>query len=166
MFFQPESPRFLLKANREEQAVKNLTRIRQLPADDPYLRWEVDTIKEQLQREYDVGAHSSFWKKLKETFGSSSSRYRVFLGMALMMLQNFAGINALNYYSPTIFTSIGFTGTSVGLLATGIFGLVKSFATLIFMTFFIDRLVSIYNLLRFSPLLHLFTVSISAQKYL
>lgn len=57
-----------------------------------------------------------------------------------MMLQNLSGINALNYYSPTIFKSIGFSGTSVGLLATGVFGLVKAFATLFFMVFGIDRL--------------------------
>ena len=57
-----------------------------------------------------------------------------------MWFQNFSGINALNYYSPTIIRSIGFSGTSVSLLATGIFGLVKAFATLIFMVVGIDRM--------------------------
>lgn len=57
-----------------------------------------------------------------------------------MMLQNLSGINALNYYSPTIFKSIGFSGTSVGLLATGVFGIVKCTATILFMVFGIDRL--------------------------
>lgn len=57
-----------------------------------------------------------------------------------MMLQNLSGINALNYYSPTIFESIGFTGTSVGLLATGVFGLVKAFTTVIFMFLGVDKL--------------------------
>lgn len=60
--------------------------------------------------------------------------------MALMLLQNSSGINALNYYSPTIFKSLGFTGTSVGLLATGIFGIVKTSGTIIFMLFAVDRL--------------------------
>lgn len=70
----------------------------------------------------------------------AGNRNRIFMGMALMMLQNLSGINALNYYSPTIFQSIGFKGTSVGLLATGVFGLVKSVSTLAFMLFGIDRL--------------------------
>lgn len=65
---------------------------------------------------------------------------RLFIGVSLMILQNMSGINALNYYSATIFTSIGFKGTSAGLLATGVFGLVKAFATLFFMIFGIERL--------------------------
>jgi hypothetical protein len=53
---------------------------------------------------------------------------------------NLSGINALNYYSPTTFKSIGFTGTSVGLLATGVFGIIKAPATFAFMICGIDRL--------------------------
>lgn len=48
-------------------------------------------------------------------------------------------INAINYYSPTIFTSIGFTGTSNGLLATGIFGIIKMVATMLYAGFLVDR---------------------------
>jgi sugar porter (SP) family MFS transporter len=139
MFFQPESPRWLLKNGRDEQAIKNLTLIRQLPADDAYLEWEVATVKEQIQLEFDSGANESFAKKLKAAF-SPGVRNRLAIGMSLMMLQNLSGINALNYYSPTIFGSIGFSGTSVGLLATGVFGLVKAFATLGFMIWGIDKL--------------------------
>ncbi|CZT05143.1 probable monosaccharide transporter [Rhynchosporium graminicola] len=139
MYFQPESPRWLLKNNRDEEAIKSLTYIRQLPADDAYLQWEVETCKEQIQLEFDSGANASFVRKLKAVF-APGVRNRVAIGMALMMLQNLSGINALNYYSPTIFASIGFTGTSTGLLATGVFGLVKAFATLGFMIWGIDKL--------------------------
>jgi MFS family permease len=48
-------------------------------------------------------------------------------------------INAINYYSPTIFKSIGFTGTSVQLLATGVYGLVKMATTVVFMVFIVDK---------------------------
>lgn len=51
-----------------------------------------------------------------------------------------SSINAINYYSPTIFKSIGFTGTSVGLLATGIFGIVKMAATMLYAAFLVDKL--------------------------
>ncbi|PBP15963.1 MFS quinate transporter QutD [Diplocarpon rosae] len=138
MYFQPESPRWLLKNGRDEQAIKNLTRIRDLPADDPYILWEVETCKEQVQRDFDLGANDSFLKKLRAVF-APGIRNRLVIGMSLMMLQNLSGINALNYYSPSIFESIGFSGTSVGLLATGVFGLVKAFATLGFMIFGIDK---------------------------
>jgi hypothetical protein len=139
MFFQPESPRWLLKAGRETQALKTLTKIRRLPADHPYIQSEVNTVKEQLQREYDLGANESLWKKLKEA-AMPGNRNRAFLGMSLMMLQNLSGVNALNYYSPTILKSIGFTGTSVGLLATGIFGIIKAVSTSAFMIFGIGKL--------------------------
>lgn len=139
MFFQPESPRWLLKANRAEQAIKNLIRIRKLPESDNYIMWEVETIREQLERENELGADKSFFQKLKEAF-ATGNRNRLIIGMSLMMLQNLSGINALNYYSPTIFQSIGFSGTSVGLLATGVFGLVKAFGTLAFIIFGIDKL--------------------------
>jgi sugar porter (SP) family MFS transporter len=139
MFFQPESPRWLIKAGREQEAVRNLCRIRSLAAEDAYIRWEVDSVKEQLEREQELGAHRSLWKQLSEMF-ASGNRNRLFLGMGLMMLQNLSGINALNYYSSTIFQSVGFTGASVGLLATGVFGIVKAAATAVFMIFGIDRL--------------------------
>lgn len=139
MLLQPESPRWLMKAGREDEALQVLSRVRNMPADDEYIQWEMDTIKEQLQREDEQGANRSLVRKLAETF-KAGNRNRLFMGMALMMLQNFSGINALNYFSPEIFKSIGFSGTSVSLLATGVFGLVKCFATLAFMLFGIDRL--------------------------
>lgn len=51
----------------------------------------------------------------------------------------FNSTNALNYYSPNILKSIGFSGTNVGLLATGVWGLVKMWTTVIFMLFFVDK---------------------------
>lgn len=139
MYFQPETPRWLIKAGKAQTAAKQMSRIRKLHEDDAYIKWEVDTIQEQLDREAEAGANKSLLGKLKETF-SPGNRIRVFLGMGLMLLQNLSGINALNYYSPTIFRSIGFTGTDVGLLATGVFGIVKCTATVLFMMFGIDRL--------------------------
>lgn len=139
MLLQPESPRWLIKAGKVDAAVESLCKIRHLPPDDDYIMWEVSTVKEQLRHESELGANRSFGGKFKEML-QKGNRKRLFLGMALMLLQNLSGINALNYYSPTIFKSIGFTGTSVGLLATGVFGIVKAMATLVYMCFGIDKL--------------------------
>jgi hypothetical protein len=47
----------------------------------------------------------------------------------MFFLQQWGGQNSISYYAPQIFKSIGLTGTSVGLLASGIYGIVKIFAT-------------------------------------
>jgi MFS family permease len=139
MLLQPESPRWLIKNGQRAKAINNLSFIRKLAAEDAYTQWEADTIEEQLRHEAEAGDSQPFFVKIKEVF-LPGNRYRLFLGMSLMMLQNLSGINALNYYSPTIFKSIGFSGTSVGLLATGVFGIVKCTATILFMVLGIDHL--------------------------
>lgn len=139
MLLQPESPRWLIKQNRTPKAIKNLSYIRGLPEDHDYIRWEVDTIRQQLDREAETVARRSLWSILRESFGPGM-RSRLFLGMGLMLLQNLSGINALNYYSPDIFKSIGFTGNSVSLLASGVFGLINCSCTIIYMLFGIDKI--------------------------
>jgi hypothetical protein len=48
-----------------------------------------------------------------------------------------SGINAINYYSPTVFKSLGVTE---GFLTTGIFGVVKCVLTFVWLIWLIDRL--------------------------
>ncbi|PVI05541.1 general substrate transporter, partial [Periconia macrospinosa] len=139
MFLQPESPRWLLNANRVEEARKVLQHLRMLPEGHQYLEWEVNTVLTQIEEEASQGAKKNFMAKLREVF-LPQNRGRLFLGIALMFIQNMSGINALNYFSPSIFAAIGFTGTSIGLLATGIFGIVKACATAVFMIWGIDKL--------------------------
>lgn len=137
MSLQTESPRFLAKKGNWDSVQKVLSHIRKLPADHEYIAWEMSTIRDQLESESSETG-TSVVAKLKQIF-STNVKKRLGTGMALMMFQNLSGINALNYYSPVIVESIGFTGTDVGLLATGVFGIVKATGTIIFMLFIIDR---------------------------
>lgn len=49
------------------------------------------------------------------------------------------GINGINYFSPTIFKSIGIVGTNTSLLTTGVFGVIKAVGALIWCFLIIDR---------------------------
>lgn len=41
-----------------------------------------------------------------------------------MFFQQWTGVNAILYYAPSIFTSLGLTGNTTNLLATGVVGIV------------------------------------------
>lgn len=137
MSFQTESPRFLAKKGRWDRVRNVLSYIRNLPEDHEYINWEMDIIRGQLESEAS-GTGLSFFAKFKEIW-NTNTRTRLLRGMALMMLQNLSGINAINYYSPVIVASIGFTGTDTGLLATGIFGIIKATGTVVFVFLIVDR---------------------------
>ena len=51
-----------------------------------------------------------------------------------------SGINAINYYSPTVFRSIGIQGTNTSVLTTGIFGVVKTVLTFVWLLWLIDHM--------------------------
>lgn len=139
MPFIIESPRWLVSKNRLSQATKVLCWVRNLPPENEYIMAEMEEIQASISHELELlGGRQSMFQIFKE-IGASGVRNRVIISVLLMLLQNMTGINAVNYYSPTILKAIGYIGTSVGLLATGIYGLVKMLITLVFMVFFVDR---------------------------
>ncbi|CAK7221249.1 hypothetical protein SCUCBS95973_004429 [Sporothrix curviconia] len=134
-----DSPRWLISRGRRDEAVQSLSWLRNLPADHPYLERELATIELAVEHELEGLAGNGRWKQIAKEASHKGIRNRIVIAMLLMFLQNFTGINTINYYSPTIFKSIGYTGTSTGLLGTGIFGIVKMTATLIYAGVLIDK---------------------------
>lgn len=137
-FWIKESPRWLFMKGRREQALSNLCWIRNLPADDLYIVEELAAIDAQIEHER-IHVGPGFWKPFA-ALRQPKVLWRFFLGGMLFLWQNGSGINAINYYSPTVFKSIGITGTSTGFLTTGIFGVVKTVVTVIWLLWLIDRL--------------------------
>lgn len=132
-----ESPRWLFLKGRREQAMKNLCWIRQLDENDIYITEEVATVDQAIEEQVaTVGL--GFWKPFRAVFQAPSLQYRLFLGCMLFFWQNASGINAINYYSPTIFASLGVTGNTKGIL-NGIFGVVKAVFTVIWLLFLVDQ---------------------------
>lgn len=136
LFFQPESPRWLVEQGKSEEAHRSLARIHRKTLDDPCVTGILHEIENDLKGKQGLSIRQQFTM----TFSNRVTTYRVFIGAILMAGQQFSGTNSLNYYSPQIFKSLGVTGQSAGLLATGIYGIVKIVTTGLFMVIAIEQL--------------------------
>ncbi len=139
LFFIKEFPRWLMSRNQRAKALKNLCWIRKHDQNDMYMLEEVSAIDAALEHQHStVGL--GFWQPFQALWKDRKVSYRFFLGCSLFFWQNISGINAINYYSLTVFKSIGATATNTSLLTTGVFGLVKAVVTLVWLFFLIDNL--------------------------
>lgn len=140
MALNKESPRFLAKQDRWEEATSVLARVRNLPASHEYVAAELKDIADQLEHERMLIAGASVKDLLKEMFTIPGNRKRALLSIGLMICQQMTGTNAINYYAPQIFKALGLQGNEVKLFATGIYGIVKMIACLSFLIFAVDSL--------------------------
>jgi len=98
-----ESPRWLFFKNRRREAMDNLCWIRQLQPNEMYIMEEVAGI-DKIYELHRATVGSGFWQPFKALGARPDLQWRLFLGCMLFFWQNGSGINAINYYSPTIFT--------------------------------------------------------------
>ncbi|KAM0277010.1 hypothetical protein ACHAQH_006194 [Verticillium albo-atrum] len=140
MYFCNESPRHLAKQDKWEEALAVLSKIRALPADHPYVANEFNGIRTAIEEENAVLDGASWLSLQKEMLFVPANRKRLFISVALMFFQQMTGTNAINYYAPLIFSSLGVKGESNELFATGIYGLVKLIAVSVFLVFVADSL--------------------------
>ena len=59
-----ESPRYLIKMRQHEKAAQNMTHLRNLPAQHPYVRTELIDINDQLEREREATLGSAWFGPL------------------------------------------------------------------------------------------------------
>ncbi|GAA6060625.1 hypothetical protein JCM10212_006376 [Sporobolomyces blumeae] len=137
-FFIKESPRWLMVAGRREEAIKNLCIIRGLDREDPYIINEMNEIDVQVEHDR-TAIGTGFFAPFKQVFGKGYLFRRMLITTSLFIWQNGTGINAINYYSPTFFKSIGVSGGSTSLLTTGIFGVIKTILALVWCFIVIDK---------------------------
>jgi len=123
--FIPESPRWLVEADRIEDAVKALSTVRGIPPHDPAITQEILDI-EQVVQWYRV--HSVTSVKLFIT--NKALRNRLLRAFSLQFWQQMSGAGGIRYYLPTNFVTAG-ASKSLSLLATGIDGTVQVFMTML-----------------------------------
>ncbi|KAK5163353.1 uncharacterized protein LTR77_010726 [Saxophila tyrrhenica] len=139
MLFLNESPRWLARTDRWERANAVLSGIRGLPEDHPYVQQEILEMHRQLEEEMaSVNGGTGYGAILREMFTVPGNRRRAFLSMGLMCAQQWTGTNAINYYAPRIFASLGLSDNTISLLATGVYGVVRTIAVTCFLLFVAD----------------------------
>jgi SP family xylose:H+ symportor-like MFS transporter len=116
LFFVPESPRWLTKQKRNDEALEILTRV----DGTEYARAELLEIKDAL-------AHES--GSLKQLF-QPGMKIVLVMGIVLAVLQQVTGINVLLYYGTEIFKNMG-SETNTALLQTVIVGAVNLSFTIV-----------------------------------
>lgn len=137
-FFANESPRWLIKVGRHEKALENLSLLRQLPADHPYITSEVVDINDQLNREREATMGTSWLGPIREMFTSKANLYRIQLSLMSQILGQWSGANSITIYAPQYFAMMGTTGQHEKLFATAIFGVVKFVSAISCALFLID----------------------------
>jgi sugar porter (SP) family MFS transporter len=116
MLFQKESPHWLIRQDRIDEARNVLKRVRN---DDDDIDGEIRDVQEVSRKEAGV----------RELI-SPSVRPLVFVGVMLAVFQQITGINTVIYYAPTLLQGAGF-GNSAALLANVVNGVVNVGMTIV-----------------------------------
>ncbi len=144
IWWLPFSPRWLVDKGRDEDAIKTLAYLRKLPSDHELIQVEYKEIKAESLFEAQVFAKNfpqlaekekqNVWvREIAQYYNivrSWDNFKRVSTAWLVMFFQQWSGIDAIIYYASNVFVSLGLTGGTTALLATGVTGVVFFVSTL------------------------------------
>lgn len=147
-FFVLESPRWLVKKDRQEEAARNMSKLRNLPLDHPYVLGEISDIMGQCLVEKQACANTTILTQFRDLVMIKSNRYCFFaVSLAVQVLGQWSGANAVTIYAASLFSLAGIKGSVEKLKMLAILGVVKfvlAYSSAFFLIDFLGRRRSLY----------------------
>ncbi len=131
--FFPESPRFLMKMGREDEARSVLRATREGDVEQ-----ELQSIKKVVKSELETSTANHYYAMLfpKDNYGRQL-RWRVVLAVWLQIMQELVGIGVITVYAVDLFKGAGFD-TNMSKLLAG-FNNISYMFSVIFAVYTLDR---------------------------
>ncbi|KAL6970184.1 Sugar transporter [Sarracenia purpurea var. burkii] len=137
MLSLPESPRWLYRHGKEDEARSILERIYPAEEVEDEIRALKSSIVEERELESAIG-ETTMIGKVKKAIGNDVVRRGLYAGVAVQVVQQFVGINSVMYYSPTIVQFAGYASNKTALALSLITSGLNAVGSIVSMCF-VDR---------------------------